>query len=140
VRQMAADGHELACHTETHRSLADLDEEDCIRELFGPISVVHELTGSAPRYFRPPGGNISTETRRIAARFGLTPVMWTANCGPYEGGAPEVMEQYVASAPAGSVVLMHNCEATTLRALPAIGTKLRQKGVAAVPLSSLLGR
>jgi peptidoglycan/xylan/chitin deacetylase (PgdA/CDA1 family) len=138
VRAIASAGHELACHSETHRSLAEMDREEIIRELFGPIAAVQEATGRVPRFFRPPGGHLSTEGRRVAAEFGLTPVMWSANCGPYEGGPASGMEQYVASAAAGSVVLMHNCEATTLEALPGIVSRLRARGLMPCRLSDVL--
>jgi hypothetical protein len=48
------------------------------------------------------------------------------------------MEQYVASAAAGSVVLMHNCEATTLEALPGIVSRLRARGLMPGRLSDVL--
>lgn len=138
VRAIAAAGHELACHSETHRSLAEMDREEIIRELFGPIAAVLEATGRVPRFFRPPGGHLSSEGRRVAAEFGLTPVMWSANCGPYEGGPVSGMEQYVASAASGSVVLMHNCEATTLEALPGIVQRLRSRGLSPGRLADVL--
>ncbi len=138
VKAIAAAGHELACHSETHRSMAQMDREDIIRELFGPIAAVQQATGRVPRFFRPPGGHLSPEGRRVAAEFGLTPVMWSANCGPYEGGPASGMEHYLASAAAGSVVLMHNCEATTLEALPGIVSRLRGRGLSPGRLTDVL--
>lgn len=135
---IAEDGHELASHSENHIALNQMDEAGVIRELFGPISVIHALTGKTPRFFRPPGGHLSTEQKEIAARFGLTPVMWTANCGPYEGGPVAKMEEYVASAAApGAIVLMHNAEATTLRALPGIARSLKARGKPLMTLSEI---
>lgn len=139
MRQIAADGHELACHSETHRSLTDLDEDDLVRELFGPIAAVHEITGSPPRQFRPPGGHFDARARKIASSFGLIPIMWSIHCGPYEGGEARTMEQYTASnVTSGSIVLMHNCEPTTLRALPRIVSSARARGLQPVRVSAIL--
>lgn len=138
IREMAKGGHEIACHSESHRSLTQMDEVELIRELFGPISIVHEITGRSPRFFRPPGGHLDAAGRRIAASFGLTPVMWTNHVGPYEGGSSRTMEQYVASnAGPGSVVLMHNCEPTTLEALPGIVSAVSARGLRAITISQL---
>ncbi len=138
VSRIAAGGHEIACHSESHRRLTDVSEDDLIRELFGPIAAIHEITGVPPRLFRPPGGHFDSRTGKAAAEFGLVPVMWSAHCGPYEGGAARTMEEYTASkVTAGSVVLMHNCEPTTLRALPGIISNLRVRGLRPVTVSAL---
>lgn len=138
VSRIAAGGHEIACHSESHRSLTDVSEDDLIRELFGPIAAIHEITGAPPRLFRPPGGHFDSRAGKAAADFGLVPVMWSAHCGPYEGGAVRTMEEYTASkVTAGSVVLMHNCEPTTLGALPGIISNLRARGLRPVTVSAL---
>lgn len=138
VRKIHAAGHGLACHSESHRSLTELDEEEFICELFGAIAIIHELTGKIPHYFRPPGGHLDARGRKIAQRFGLTPIMWSAHCGPYEGGPVRTMEDYVASnVVAGSILLMHNCEPTTLKALPGIVAGLKKRGLRIVTLSDL---
>lgn len=141
IQEMVRQGHELACHSETHCSLSNLTEEDVIRELFGPIAIIHELTGKVPVFFRPPGGHIDAAVRKVAWRFGLTPVMWSAHCGPYEGGPVGKMEQYVAqSVGAGDVLLMHNCEATTLQAIPVAVATIHAKGLKMTGISSLRRR
>ena len=138
VSRIAAGGTGSPRHSESHRRLTDVSEDDLIRELFGPIAAIHEITGVPPRLFRPPGGHFDSRTGKAAAEFGLVPVMWSAHCGPYEGGAARTMEEYTASkVTAGSVVLMHNCEPTTLRALQGIISNLRVRGLRPVTVSSL---
>lgn len=138
LRQIASSGHELACHSETHRSMTQLNTEEFIKELFGPISIIHGLTGQIPRFFRPPGGHLNAVARQTASEFGLTPVMWTTHVGPYEGGPVAAMEQYAAAkVHPGSVVLMHNCEPTTLKALPAMVSKFRSRNFKMVGISEL---
>ncbi|MCC6483515.1 MAG: polysaccharide deacetylase family protein [Armatimonadetes bacterium] len=138
LKKIAAGGHELACHSESHRSMTQLNTEEFIRELFGPISIIHELTGQIPRFFRPPGGHLNAVARRTAAEFGLTPVMWTTHVGPYEGGPVATMEQYAAAkVQAGSVLLLHNCEPTTLKAFPAMIANFRSRNLKMVGISDL---
>lgn len=138
VREIARRGHELAAHSETHRALTQMTDREIIRELFGPVSAIMDAAGVIPRYFRPPGGHLDTRGRQLAEQFGFFPVMWSVHCGPYEGGSVAGMEEYLAAnLKAGDIVLMHNCEPTTLKAIPFLASRVKAKGLKPVGISSL---
>lgn len=138
VQDIARRGHELAAHSETHRALTQMNDREIIRELFGPVSAIMDAAGVIPRHFRPPGGHLDTRGRQLAEQFGFFPVMWSVHCGPYEGGSVAGMEEYLAAnLKAGDIVLMHNCEPTTLKAIPFLANRVKTKGLKPVGISSL---
>jgi peptidoglycan-N-acetylglucosamine deacetylase len=82
-----------------------------------------------------PGGEAA------AATYGFTGVYWTLLCSKFETSGPEQMTEYVASSiQDGAIVLMHNGDRVTLKALPAIISDLKAKGYTFVTLSELMGR
>ena len=54
IRRIIAEGHEIANHTMTHSNLERTPHDGVVREITGAQSLLHAMTGSEPRYFRPP--------------------------------------------------------------------------------------
>ncbi|MGO9316455.1 MAG: polysaccharide deacetylase family protein [Terracidiphilus sp.] len=78
VRQIAAAGHSIGNHSWSHRNLA-LASSRCIEDQLSRTSqTLAQITGTPPRFFRPPFGARRPATLRIARRLGLTPVLWNA--------------------------------------------------------------
>jgi peptidoglycan-N-acetylglucosamine deacetylase len=141
VRSMMERGHEIENHTYSHRNMTQLTELDAERELLRGAAAVRDATGHSPAFFRPPGGHLSGSAQAAAAKYGWTGVMWTLACSKFEGGLPDNIIDYVCSKIGeGGIVLMHNGEDATMKALPAVVTELRNKGYHFVTVSELVGR
>ncbi|OAD05606.1 carbohydrate esterase family 4 protein, partial [Mucor lusitanicus CBS 277.49] len=69
-------GHELAMHTWSHNYMTTLTNEQIVAELKWNELVIKEVTGVAPRYFRPPYGDIDNRVRDVAAALGFAPIIW----------------------------------------------------------------
>lgn len=69
-------GHELAMHTWSHNYMTTLTNEQIVAELKWNELAIKEVTGVAPRYFRPPYGDIDNRVRDVAAALGFVPVIW----------------------------------------------------------------
>jgi peptidoglycan/xylan/chitin deacetylase (PgdA/CDA1 family) len=71
VKQMVADGHELANHTYTHPDLTQMSDAAIRRELRRTEEVVQEISGATTKpYFRPPYGARDNRVRQVAAEEG----------------------------------------------------------------------
>ena len=141
VKTMADNGHEIEAHTFSHRNLLQLTEKEAERELLRSAAAIRDATGKESALFRPPGGHLSPAGEAAAGNYGFTGVYWTLLCSSYERSSPERMTEYVASSiHDGAVVLMHNGDRVTLKALPAIISDLKAKGYSFVTLSELIGR
>lgn len=137
-KRMEREGHEIGNHTYYHQSLNYISAKEVTQEVFTNISVIRSITGKDTRFFRPPGAHIGNKLPGILKMYGITNVLWTANCSGFEGTDPKKMVDYVVSAAKpGGIILMHNIEGVTLNALPIIIDTLRAQGYKFVTLSEL---
>ncbi|MFF8524892.1 polysaccharide deacetylase family protein [Streptomyces werraensis] len=145
VRETARRGHEVAVHGWSHdRPWLPAPARD-VRSLRRAVEAVRDVTGVAPRWYRPPYG-ILTSGRWAAARAaGLRPVLWTAWGRDWTATAtPESVRATVeADLRGGGTVLLHDTDRTaapgcwraTLGALPDLVAAWRTAGLTVGPLS-----
>jgi len=131
-------GMEIECHTYTHPNLTRLPDIQVERELMETVAAVKLTTGENIRYFRPPGGDIDSNVRRIAADWGLTPCMWTVDGWDMEKTTATDLANWVISRVVpGTILLLHNGLQTTVDALPDIIRALKEKGYTFVTVKRL---
>ncbi|MFD3628979.1 polysaccharide deacetylase family protein [Streptomyces sp. DSM 116494] len=145
VRETARRGHELAVHGWSHdRPWLPGPAEDA-RALLRAAGAVRELTGRAPRWYRPPYG-ILTSGRWAAARTaGLRPVLWTTWGRDWTADATpaSVRSAVAAGLRGGGTVLLHDtdrmsapgCWRAALGALPGIVRTCHGAGLSVGPLA-----
>lgn len=141
TRQIAESGMEIANHSYTHPNLTHLSEMDVAREVMKTQAAVQSVTGRAPRFLRPPGGNWNPKVANTARSWGLTPCMWTVDVyGSEVIGAQQVADAVLAQVKPGSIILMHNGKVSTLQALPTIIRALRSRGYAFATVDTMQKR
>lgn len=139
LRRVADEGHQIENHTYNHRALDFVSVSEIEQEIFRGSAAISAATGRRSSFLRPPGGRADKRLDEVTRKYGITTVFWTANCTSSEGGKWEKMRDYIVSSAApGSIVLMHNAEGVTLRALPHAIDALREKGYAFATLSELV--
>jgi peptidoglycan/xylan/chitin deacetylase (PgdA/CDA1 family) len=138
ARQIAADGHELANHTFTHRRGSELSEAELAQEILDTEQALREVVGVVPSLFRPAGGNLSRAQQALVGRLGYTTVLYTVNPGDWWVRDPEeVSELTMSGRQEEGVILLHSGSMSTLRALPGVLARLRQRGLAPVTVGRL---
>lgn len=70
-------GHQISVHTWSHAYLTNLTNEQIVAELGWTMKAIKDTIGVTPNTFRPPYGDIDDRVRAVAAKMGLTPVMWS---------------------------------------------------------------
>ncbi len=131
-------GMEIECHTYTHPNLTKLPAIQVERELMETVAAVKLTTGENIRYFRPPGGDIDFNVRRIATDWGLTPCMWTVDGWDMEKTtAADLANWVIPRVVPGTILLLHNGLQTTVDALPDIIHALKEKGYTFVTVKRL---
>ncbi|HLJ55515.1 MAG TPA: polysaccharide deacetylase family protein [Chthonomonadaceae bacterium] len=141
TRQIVESGMEIANHSYTHRNLTKLSALDVAREVMQTQAAVLSVTGRAPRFLRPPGGNWNPHVAQTARSWGLTPCMWTVDVyGSEVIGAQQVANAVLAQVRPGSIILMHNGKVSTLQALPTIIRALKSRGYAFATVDTLQRR
>lgn len=135
-------GHELGNHTWSHPSMSRLGARAAQVEVARAAEELRALTGSPGRWFRPSGTARSTPTIQTAAAaagygacllYDVDPLDYT------DPGAASVEDALLGKVQNGSIVSLHLGHAGTRDALPAVLDGLRQRGLAVVTVSQLLG-
>jgi peptidoglycan-N-acetylglucosamine deacetylase len=109
VRELVEAGHVLGNHTFTHPHLAVSAAVETRNQLEECQRAVQDVTGAAPRLFRPPFGGRRPVTLRIARSLGLEPIMWNVTSWDWKTPpADQIVETCVRQMRGGDVILMHD--------------------------------
>lgn len=76
VKAILAAGHDLGNHSENHKNMSQISDEEKRRELMSVHDRVKELTGYEMFLFRPPYGDYDNAVVRVAEDCGYYPIQW----------------------------------------------------------------
>ena len=108
VRDIAARGHEIGNHTWSHAHLVEASIEDTEQEIGAAQGLLADLAGTAPRWFRPPRGQVTGEAVGVAARHRLDIALWSKRFGVREEGDRSQVDAVVRAVVPGDIVLAHD--------------------------------
>jgi peptidoglycan/xylan/chitin deacetylase (PgdA/CDA1 family) len=123
AREIAAAGHEIGNHTDTHPLLALKSPGFIDRELVGAQETIERATGQRPRYFRAPYGARWFGLRQAQQRLGLTGVLWSTIALDWKRQTPSVVSRLIDGASPGAILCLHDGRALEHR--PDIGVTLQ---------------
>ena len=116
AREVAAAGHEIGNHTDSHPLLALKSAGFIDRELSAAQEAIEDATGIRPRYFRAPYGARWFGLRAAQQRLGLTGVMWSTIALDWKRQTPAVVSRLLQGAANGAILCLH--DGRVLRAPP----------------------
>jgi peptidoglycan/xylan/chitin deacetylase (PgdA/CDA1 family) len=143
-RSVVEAGHEVALHGWSHRNLMLRGPLATYADLARARSLIGDVTGQVPRFFRPPHGLFSTPALLAARRLDLTPVLWT--CWGQDWTPEATQESILArlrpGLGGGATVLLHDSGGdqapdawkSTLAALPHLLDECARRGLRVGPL------
>ncbi|WP_418605654.1 polysaccharide deacetylase family protein [Georgenia sp. SUBG003] len=150
VRAIAAAGHLVGNHSDTHPAFPLLTNESVRRQLEAADEAIRAQTGRSTRpYFRFPYGSRTPLDVRVVNDAGYVPFRWTVDTLGWRGtsggaSAASVRDRVLGTARPGQVVLMHvganPTDSSTLDAdaLPEVIEGLRALGYRFVTLDEYL--
>lgn len=144
LRDVAAAGHEVANHTDTHPQVDDLPGDAVAAEVARAASAIEGAGVRAAPMFRPPRGRYDAEALEAVGRAGLRTVGWTVCVERWlrHGGAVAGTAAVVARVEPGGIVLAHDGgipdRAATVAALPVLLARLTEERYRIVPVGELL--
>lgn len=138
VKRMAAEGHELAVHGQTHTYLHNQPSDVVRRELEETITRIESLTGQRPRLFRPPGGLTSQTLLDEAARLDLPVILWSVDPQDWNThDTAQVTSRIFSGVQDGSIILMHDLSASSVAAALQVIDQLQEQGYQFCTVSEL---
>jgi hypothetical protein len=135
-----AAGMWIGNHSWTHAHLTQLSSSQMASEVSQTQQALQQITGSAPRLFRPPYGETNATLRSIEAQYGLTEVLWSVDSQDWNGASTSQIVQAAGRLQAGGVMLMHDGYAATNAAIPQIVANLDSRGLCAGMISPVTGQ
>ncbi|AYG79279.1 Peptidoglycan-N-acetylglucosamine deacetylase [Streptomyces hundungensis] len=139
VRRAAAEGHEIANHTWTHRRLDQLKPDEIRSELGRTQRAVEALTGRAPTLMRPPQGRTNDEVTAVSKELGLSQVLWSATAKDYATTDSALIHKRILDqASRDGIILLHDIYDGTVPAVPGIIDELTERGYTFVTVPQLL--
>ncbi len=139
LQRALAEGHEVANHSFNHLHMAELTEEEIVKEYEDCQNIVRETLGVDMYYFRPPFGNVDDRVYRlIPAPFML--------CGASGADGRKLVhdaqhraERFMSKVYDGCIGLLHCFEGNTetVKALKTVLPQLKAQGYRIMTLSQL---
>jgi peptidoglycan/xylan/chitin deacetylase (PgdA/CDA1 family) len=142
--EVAHRGHEIAAHGYRHDNHLRHGPLWAAHDLLAARDVITELTGTVPRWYRPPYGALSGSTLTGARRAGLRPVLWSTWGRDWRpvATAESIAEDVSLTFVPGATVLLHDSDCTsapgswkaTLASLPLLAERWAADGLSVGPL------
>lgn len=139
VRRMAAEGHEIANHTQTHYRLDTLAERHVRNEIVNCATNVKRAAGIQMTALRPPGMRYNDQVLRTARDLGYVVVHWTSAAKDFEDVTPDyIVDRVLRSTNNGSILLLHDDRPSTVIALPRVLSALKREGYRFVTITEMM--
>jgi peptidoglycan-N-acetylglucosamine deacetylase len=147
ARQAALAGHELALHGFKHERHAGMSPPDARDDVARGVGAFEAVTGTRPRFMRPPYGRFSEHSYAACEALGLEPVYWSAwGIDWYDLAPDEIADLVVRDLEPGTIVVLHDSRRyahrpsakPTAAAIPAIAAAAAERGLEWATLSEAL--
>ncbi|MBR8642201.1 polysaccharide deacetylase family protein [Streptomyces tuirus] len=140
VRAQVAAGMWVGNHSYTHPHLTRLSQVQIDSEISRTQQAVANAGGGTPKLFRPPYGETNATVKSVAARHGLTEIIWHVDSQDWNGASTDAIVRSAGRLTDGQVILMHDWSANTLAAIPRIAQGLAARNLCAGMISPRTGR
>ncbi len=144
VREMAERGHRVENHTWNHPNyFAFLPPSGLEAQILRTQSIIHQVTGRTPKFFRAPAGIRSPWLDPVLHRLGLRLVSWTRRgFDTVERDRTRIYRRLTKNLAPGDILVLHDGRASTSKREPAdlldvvhrVLDEIQNKELEAVPL------
>lgn len=143
VKAILAAGHDLGNHSENHKNMSQLSNDEKEQELMKVHEKVKTLTGYEMFLFRPPYGDYDNDVVKVAQKCGYSTIQWDVDSLDWKDYGVDSIISTVCNHKHlgnGSIILCHNGAKYTAEALDSLITNLKDQGYEIVPVSQLILR
>ncbi len=149
ARRVAEEGHEIGNHSYDHKVLIYYKMKTLEWEINDAEKVIRNVTGVTTRYFRPPKAWITYQEKEKIRQMGYQTVLWTLNSKDWVTFDDKYIVGFLAGhVRPGDIILFHDGggifsieggnRSETVKTIPQLVEKLREKGYRFVTITELL--
>lgn len=142
VRRIVSEGHEIASHGQEHDNLSQASKEQIRLNIKSAHDILVNVSGTSPRYFRPPNGDYDDLVVLGARELGYETIIWAVDSLDWMNpGATYIVERVSSLVFPGAIILFHASDSAkeTHDALPMVMDNLKAAGYELMPLGQLMG-
>ena len=143
VKAILDAGHDLGNHSENHKNMSQLSNDEKEQEIMKVHDKVKNLTGYEMFLFRPPYGDYDNDVIKTATKCGSYPSQWDVDSLDWKDyGVDSIISTVCTNKHLGngSIILCHNGAKYTADALDTLITNIKGQGYEIVPVSELIYR
>lgn len=146
ARRMVSEGQLIGNHTHRHSRFDQITTAEIEKDIADGSRVIETVTGTRPRWFRPPFGINGPGLTDVCRRQGFAVAGWSLDANDWNPHPVEdIVDAIVSQAVHGDIILLHDGWETrpapdrraTVAAVPIIVDKLQKAGFVFVTLSEL---
>lgn len=139
LKKTAENGHEIGCHTWSHKRLTDEESDEIEFEINMTRDKILAVTGSECFIVRPPYGAWDENLMATGERLGVAFVNWSVDTLDWKTkDAKSVYDEIMKSAKDGRIILCHDLYPSTVEAVEKAIPMLMSEGYEFVTVSELL--
>ena len=140
MREIVNDGHEIGNHNYSHRHIKKMSYKELSGEIQQTNKIIQNITGTSPKFYRPPYGELNMSLFWFAFFRKMTVVLWSVDSNDsYDKSLAKIRERLKIIKP-GDIILLHTDYPHTVEALPYIIEHTRQRNLNLVSVSELMRR
>ncbi len=139
VKEIAARGHEIGNHSDSHAHFTQISESKIRQELTSCNDKIEALTGTRPTLFRPPYGDYNSKVITVVRDAGFEAVQWSIDSLDWKNrGVDDLVKRATSNVQNGDIILFHNDSEYIVEALPAILSYYQEQGFTMIPAKDIL--
>lgn len=139
VGRIAAAGHELGSHSNTHPDMTRLSREEIVQQLARSREKLEAASGQEIRLFRPPSGAYNDLVVKTARELGFEVIQWSNDSVDWKTPpVEEMVERVCGRIQKGDILLFHAGKVNTPAALEQVLDRLTADGYRFVTVGELV--
>ena len=139
AKQIVENGFEVGLHSNSHRDLTKLSEEQIKEDVKKNIDIVKTNLGVEPKLFRVPYGAYNDRVITTIRSLGLEVIQWDVDSLDWKGlSAVNIASRISSRVKNGSIILCHNNADNIVQALKLVFEDLKNKKISVVPVGELI--
>lgn len=128
--QIEKSGHEIGSHGYSHSDYYNLRSNQILQDIRLAQSAIVKATANNPTLLRPPFGRYDKTIASISRDEHLSIIIWSLDPKDFRKNAnqDQIIKVIDSEVSNGSIILLHETSDETVRALPEIINRLKEKG------------